>query len=71
MRFQSHTLTAVYLPGATFKVKHGRVVPHKPTHKDIDYVLAEPDDGGTRVRFSSFAEAKTFIEGLKRHEPSS
>jgi len=71
VRFQGHTLTAVYLPGSTFTIKSGRVVPRKPTRKDIDYVLAEPDDGGTRVRFSSFSEAKAFIKELKRHEQPS
>ena len=71
MRFQGHTLTAFYLPGSTFKVKSGQVMPRKPTRKDIDYVLAEPDDGGTRVRFGSFSEAKAFIKELKRHEQPS
>lgn len=69
MRYRGHTLTTHYLPGADFKITSaGSVEPRKPTSKDIDYVRAEPDDGGTAVNSSSIEEAKEFIRSLERHD---
>ena len=61
MRYKGHTLETHYLPGATFRIKDGEVLPRTPKKEDIDFVRVIPDDGSRALNCKNMAEAKAWV----------